>query len=189
MSLLINCQCELAGRVSVRVWGAPADLELDSQAGVGGCRSERQAGHGCRKSTDHEGGCGQVLGVSGLQSAYQEGRTQAVLLKPLIAAELLQYNSKNPAPKNLSPWLWSPSSAGVQFESSEGRGRAELRSSGPPMPASASMCLGWLVLSDGGLRDCIPCGYIPDPSCSLLYLQCLGQGPAQQVPNTCLLYE
>ena len=25
------------------VWGAPADLELDSQAGVGGCRSERQA--------------------------------------------------------------------------------------------------------------------------------------------------
>lgn len=51
-------------------------------------------------STRTEGGSGQVLGVAGLQSAYQEGRTQVVLLKPLVAAELLQYNSKqNLAPK------------------------------------------------------------------------------------------
>lgn len=54
------------GEVSVRVWGAPADLELDSQAGVGGCRSERQAWVWHRKST----GPGQRVAV-GKSSGFQ----------------------------------------------------------------------------------------------------------------------
>lgn len=152
--------------MSVR--GALADLELDSQAGVG--LQIRKAGPGMVEeecSTRTEGGSGQVLGVSGLQSAYQEGRTQAVLLKPLVAADLLQYNSKqNLAPKTyglgpkpLSPWLWSPSSAEHSWKAL-GEERAGLRSSGSPMPASAHV--SWIACSLGwGPQGLHPSGRHP----------------------------
>ena len=115
-----------------------------------------------------EGGSGQVLGVSGLQSAYQEGRTQAVLLKPLVAAELLQYNSKqNLAPKTqglgpkpLSPCLWTPSSVEHSLKPL-GEGRAGLRSSGSPMPASAHH-VSWMAGSLGwGPQGLHPSGMHP----------------------------